>query len=54
MIFAKDFARNYEKKKQYWEHRTLGQLAVCRINPATQCIVLKIIEFLGLNAEAEI
>ena len=32
-IFAKNFARNYEKKK-YLEHQTLGRRVICPIDPA--------------------
>ena len=52
MIFAKNFARNYDKK--YLEHQILGQWVVHPSDPATQWpshpatqrIVLKIVRFL--------
>ena len=47
MIFAKNFARNYEKKK-YLEHQTLDWWDEHSINPATQGIILKIFGFYGL------
>ena len=37
--------RNYEKKQRL-EHQTLGWWFVCPIDPASQCIILKIIGFL--------
>ena len=45
MIFAKNFARNYERKK-ILEHQTLGQSDDHPINPATHHIILKIVGFL--------
>ena len=43
MIFAKNFARNCEKK--YLEHQTLGPWDNHPINPATQGMLLKIVGF---------
>ena len=43
MIFAKNFARNYEKK--YLEHQMLGQLDDRSIDPVTQRIIWKIVGF---------
>ena len=43
MIFAKNFARNYEK--YYLEHQTLGHLVICPSDPANQRIILKIVGF---------
>jgi hypothetical protein len=40
-IFAKNFARNHEKKK-YLEHQTLGRWDDRPSNPANQRIILKI------------
>ena len=41
MIFAKDFARNYEKKNTLNIRRLVNEMIV----PATQCIILKIVAF---------
>ena len=38
-IFAKNFERNYEKKK-YLEHQTLGRRVICPSKPANQRIIL--------------
>ena len=43
MIFAKSFARNYEKKNDTWNIRRLVNE---RIVPSTQRIILKIAGFL--------
>ena len=43
MIFAKIFARNYEKKNNTWNIRRLVDESFV---PATQRIILKIVEFL--------
>ena len=41
MIFAKDFARNYEKKNTWNIRRLVNEMIV----PATQYIILKIVGF---------
>ena len=48
MIFAKNFARNYEKKKNTWNIRRLVDESFI---PATQRIILKIDGFLVVNAQ---
>ena len=45
MISAKNFVRNYEKKL-YLDYQPLGQRDYRTIDPATQCIILKIVGFL--------
>ena len=44
MIFAKNFARYYEKKKDF-EHQTLGRWGIPPRDLANKCIILNIVGF---------
>ena len=46
LIFAKNFARNYEKKK-YLEHQMLGRRVICLSKPAyyiVDCWILELVD----------